>query len=99
MAVNRDKTGKFLPGNKSGGRPKKAEWLKNEVLRDLPLYYERLKTFAQGGEKAKPKEQINAIELLLAYGLGKPTQAVELSGQDGGPLRIILEGDAEKWAQ
>jgi hypothetical protein len=99
MAENRDKNGKFLPGNHGGGRPKKAEWLKNEVLKDLPLYYERLKIFAQGGEKAKPKEQINAIELLLAYGLGKPTQAVELSGRDGEPIRIILEGDADKWAQ
>lgn len=80
-----------------GGRPKKAAWLREEVLKDLPAYYDILKNIASG--QGKQKEQINAIELLLSYGLGKPTQAVELSGQDGGPLRIILEGDAEKWAQ
>jgi len=99
MTEKRDKNGKFLPGNPGGGRPKKAEWLKKEVLKDLPFYYARLKAFAQGEEKAKVKDQIDAIELLLAYGLGKPTQAVELLGQDGGPLRIVLEGEAEKWAQ
>lgn len=39
-------------------------------------------------EKAR-KGDIKAIELVLAYGIGKPTEKVELSGPDGGPIELV----------
>lgn len=37
---------------------------------------------ARGGD-------MKAIELVLAYGIGKPTEKVEVSGPEGGPLEIV----------
>lgn len=39
-------------------------------------------------EKAR-RGEIKAIELVLAYGIGKPTDRVELSGPDGGPIEMV----------
>jgi hypothetical protein len=32
---------------------------------------------------------LKAIELVLAYGIGKPSEKVEVSGPDGGPMEIV----------
>jgi len=39
-------------------------------------------------EKARNGD-IKAIELVLAYGIGKPTEKVEVSGPDGGPIELV----------
>ena len=35
-----------------------------------------------------------AIKTLIAYGYGKPRQAIDISGQDGKPIPIILYKNA-----
>ena len=32
---------------------------------------------------------IKAIEVVLAYGIGKPTERVEVSGPEGGPIEFV----------
>lgn len=32
---------------------------------------------------------IKAIEVVLAYGIGKPTEKVEVSGPEGGPIEFV----------
>lgn len=39
-------------------------------------------------EKARNGD-IKAIELVLAYGIGKPTEKVEVSGPEGGPIEFV----------
>lgn len=39
-------------------------------------------------EKAA-KGDTKAIELVLAYGIGKPTEKVEVSGPEGGPIEYL----------
>lgn len=38
---------------------------------------------------AGSKDRMKAIELLLAYDLGKPTERHELSGPEGGPIKSV----------
>jgi hypothetical protein len=37
---------------------------------------------------AAAREANVAAEIVLAYGWGKPSQAVELTGKDGGPVEV-----------
>jgi hypothetical protein len=39
-------------------------------------------------EKARGGD-IKAIELVLAYGIGRPTEKVEVSGPEGGPIELV----------
>jgi len=49
-------------------------------------------------EKARNGDT-KAIELVLAYGIGKPTDKVEVSGPEGGPIEYLAEmSDHEKRA-
>lgn len=47
---------------------------------------EKLLEKARGGD-------LRAIELVLAYGIGKPTEKLEVSGPEGGAITIINELD------
>lgn len=38
--------------------------------------------------EASVRERLDAAELLLAYGFGKPTQSLELAGPGGGPIPV-----------
>jgi len=40
---------------------------------------------------ATPGERSHLFEKLAAYGFGKPTESVEISGQSGGPIKWTLE--------
>jgi hypothetical protein len=35
------------------------------------------------------KGDVRAAELVLAYGIGKPVDKLELTGEDGGPVRFM----------
>lgn len=69
-----------------GGRPAVAkefrqrcrEFMENEG-------WEKLFALARGG-----KEQKFALELIAAYAYGRPKQGVEIVGEDGGPLQIVV---------
>ena len=72
-----------------GGRPKGSKEFRERCReftdeRGLPVLIEIAET-------AKHKDRMKAVELLLAYGYGKPKQGVELSGDDGGDIKIIIE--------
>ena len=41
--------------------------------------------------ETRGKEWVRCSELLAAYGYGKPSQPVEHSGADGGPLTVTVE--------
>jgi hypothetical protein len=92
-------SGQFKPGNKYGGprpgsgRKSKAEELGLTGLLDEAFphadrveLWRKLVTLALGGD-------LRAIELLAAYTWGKPRQAVELTGADGGAIELNVYAD------
>jgi len=86
-----DERGRWLPGTASpnqAGRPKLTEVQKylrkasGEVTEDLFNILIEMACYSQEErqdrwERIKPAEKIRAIELLLAYAHGRPTQHVE----------------------
>lgn len=71
------KTGKFLPGNKSGGRKKLPEDLKEAFRAAAPDALAVLKRILLN-EEAKDADRIRCAEIILDRGYGKPVQAVDL---------------------
>jgi hypothetical protein len=89
-------TGKgFKPGQSGNpsGRPKSAanlrDLLKRKYGEDGKVLVERLEAFSAGRDR---KLAMASTELLLAYLVGKPTQAMEHSGEGGGPLQVVFGG-------
>lgn len=93
----RDAQGRYLPGNNGnpGGRPSTRwirEWL-GEVVEGsrrggTPVQRRQALVTAlfATAVNTRHKDHVKAAELLLAYEAGKPIQAVELSGPEGGPF-------------
>ena len=54
---------------------------------DRRALFEALKRLAKG----RSKHKLEAIKLLLAYLYGTPRQSVEVSGDEGSPLKILIE--------
>lgn len=83
--------GKFAPGNRFGkGNPnaRRMHELRQQFLDALdagtvPALAQRLRSDALEGSEF-------AIKLLLEYAIGKPSQAVELSGPDGESLGLNI---------
>ena len=71
-----------------GGRPKVAKAFREECQKFMADEgWEYLFGLARGeGRDQKP-----AIELIASYAYGRPKQGVELSGDDGGDIKIIIE--------
>lgn len=70
-------TGRFLPGNKSGGRPPLDKGLTKESFRELgPRALEVLIGIMEK-EDASEASRIKAAEIILDRGYGKAVQAVE----------------------
>lgn len=87
-------------GNPSG-RPKIAEEFRKRALKlvdekvlaawedEIELRPREVITQAGPFEMvSRGKEWMRASELIAAYALGKPAQAVEVSGPEGGPVRV-----------
>ena len=66
-------TGKFLPGNKCGGRKQKPDWLAGKGLEALKVAYKIM-----NDEEARPELRLQAAKMLVEYDLGKPRQAVDV---------------------
>jgi hypothetical protein len=99
-SVSRGAGGLWKPGQSPnpGGRAKKRAELTQRIqergidliealfalVDDNPEFV----TGERGGVPVGPshRDRIDAIKLLLAYGYGKPTLAVELTGRNGGPI-------------
>ena len=73
-----------LRGRPKGVKNKATEFIKPIAQRHGPDIINKMMNIVR---KSKVEaNQIKAAELVMAYGYGKPSQAVELSGKDGGPI-------------
>lgn len=82
------KTGKFLPGNKGGGRAQLPEDLKMAFRAAAPDALAVLKKILLD-EGAKHADRIRCAEVILDRGYGKPVQAVDLETNPG-EVGIVL---------
>jgi hypothetical protein len=59
-----------------------------------------LERIARGQERSMrhPRLRLEAIKLLIAYGVGKPRESVELSSADGEPLAPAAPAIDFSWA-
>ena len=94
MAKNSKKTAPgrpFKPG-KSGnpkGRPKLPEGLKEAFRAECQGSLDLLVDI-RDQKDAKNQDRIKAAIAILDRGLGKPAQAVELTGPEGGPIETAV---------
>ncbi len=77
-------------GNISG-RPKAADEFR---VRCRKLVDEKVVDYWQRELENDGPNAMKASELLSAYAYGKPSQAVELSGKDGGPITVTWQPPA-----
>jgi hypothetical protein len=84
----RDERGRFVVGNKGGGRPAVAREFR-ELCRDFMGAQGWLNLRAMANDPDSP-HYFRANELIAAYALGKPTQGLEVSGADGGPVGVVV---------
>lgn len=84
MTVNRldsgqrDSKGRFVLGNKNGGRPRVAIALKDQCRAFVEAEgWERLVAIARGDVPLE--SSLSALRLVLEYGYGKPQQHVDLT--------------------
>ena len=97
MPENNGKNSKQLPGKpfkkgqsgNPGGRPKGSKGFK-ERCRAF-ANEEGLNTLIEIARESGDKDRLKAVELLLAYGYGKPRQALDIGDGEGGPAKILLE--------
>lgn len=80
--------GRFAPGvcPNPGGRTKAAKEIARLAAEHGPEAIAQLARILVSSEDEGAR--IKAAEVLLERGFGKPMQAVELSGPDGGPLNV-----------
>lgn len=70
------------------GRPKKLV-KKSDVEQRFALDVDGLFAHLEGlARHENPRVALDAIKLLLAYRLGTPTQRVEMTGANGGPVQF-----------
>ena len=69
----RDEKGRFVKGNKGGGRPATPEEFKKIAKEKSVEALERLVDIAED-PNGRPEHIIRACELIIAYGVGKPLQ-------------------------
>jgi len=75
-------------GGRAAGTPNKATVaIRDMAQRHSPDCVRKLHQMAMH-PKTTEMARLRAIELLLAYGHGKPTESHELSGPGGAPLSI-----------
>ena len=95
----RDARGRFVKGNKNGGRPKMPEAMKQAFRAAAPDAC-RVLIGIVNDESAANKDRIRAAEVILDRGYGKPVQAVDLEGSiDAIPVAISFEGVLEEWSR
>lgn len=78
-------TGRFLPGNRSGGRPAKSEWLKGKGEEALRFAYEIMTS-----NEVNVAMRMQAAKMLVEYDLGKPRQAVDVVADMGEETRSAI---------
>ena len=95
------KPGTFQPGNRAnpGGRPKVPPELREAAKSAAP---EALQTAIDlmRNPGVEPADRLRAASIVLDRAYGKPVQATEISGPDGGAITMRTQGmtEAEKAA-
>lgn len=88
--VRKKVPGRPFPKGVSGnprGRPKTSE----EFRKACAERTEKALLALDAEIENEGRDKFKALELLIAYAHGKPTQAVEHSGKDGGELKVIVQ--------
>lgn len=77
-------------GNLLGGASKKSQ--RKRLIRDLMQKHvpTAVKEIASQLSSDEPRDRQWAAEMVINYAHGKPSQAVEVSGEDGGPLVAVI---------
>ena len=79
---------KGVSGNPSG-RPKIAEEFREKCRAFMSDGgWEKLMTII---DDTKHRDHYRALELVMGYAYGKPKQGLELTGEEGGNIQIVLE--------
>lgn len=83
----------FKPGNNAN--PEGAGAKKNQqkrLIKDLfsPHVKDAVKEVIAQLKEEEPKDRQWATEMVINYAFGKPSQYVEVSGEDGGPLVAVI---------
>lgn len=78
MSVNRDNTGRFVKGNKSGGRPKQPEEFKTTV-RENSVAALRVVLDIMNNKDACAADRLKAASIIIERAYGKAPQSVEMS--------------------
>jgi hypothetical protein len=88
------KTGRFLPGNKAGGRTYSLVSLVRSQTKDGKELVDFMLRVLRGKEEdADLKARMQAAEWLADRGFGRPVQVNEFTGANGGPLEIAYVDD------
>jgi hypothetical protein len=74
-------------GRPLGAKNKATEFIKPIAQRYGPECIEILMRMARN-PKVKETDRRGAAEVVLSYGFGTPTKSYELSGPNGGPMRM-----------
>ena len=94
MAANSKKTAPGRPFKKgeSGnpdGRPKIAQEFKDKCREFMSVEgWEKLRAII---DNPKHRDHYRALELIMGYAYGKPKQGLELTGEEGGSINVIIE--------
>jgi hypothetical protein len=91
VGVTDPKTGKFVKGNKAGGRksrPAEERYLERfKACVSVEDVDEIILKAVQGAKRGDPADR----KFIFDYLVGPPVQKSEIGGADGGPLRVVVE--------
>ena len=72
-----------------GGRPKVAQEFKEKCREFMTVDgWDKLKAIT---DNPKNRDHYRALELIMGYAYGKPKQGLELTGEEGGSINVIIE--------
>lgn len=92
----RDEKGKFLPGNKNGGRPKlRAEFKQFAQEKSLDTLKEVWSILICAGEKTS--DRLTAARIMLEYGYGRPAAELDRERLDLDIKRMELDERRHAW--
>ena len=92
--LKRSSSGRFGEGNPGGpgrGKGKRDNSIENalNIIREA-ITEEDLTAVVQRMVKAAKAGNVRAAQLLLAYKAGKPKETIEVAGEGGMPIEIII---------
>lgn len=93
--VDRDKNGRFLPGNHNGGRKKISGEVK-EMLQAATEDAAALLIRTINDEEARLETRIDCAKTVMDRVFGRASQPIE--GNVDTAVRILLEGDLQDYA-